>query len=53
MDEITIKPVAYIKNAYKDLVNYILTINVDLRESLHATNFHAEEISEEEFHSIN
>ena len=37
----------------KDVVNYLLTINVDVHENLHATNFHAEEISEEEFYEIN
>jgi hypothetical protein len=41
------------KKNSKDVVNYLLTINVDIHENLHATNFHAEEISEEEFYEIN
>ena len=41
------------KKNSKDVVNYLLTINVDVHENLHATNFHAEEISEEEFYEIN
>lgn len=41
------------KKNSKDLVNYLLTINVDVHENLHATNFYANEISEEEFYGIN
>ena len=41
------------KKNSKDLVNYLLSINFDVHENFHATNFHAEEISEEEFYNIN
>ncbi len=38
------------KKNSKDMVNYLLTINI--KEDLHATNFNTEEISEDQFYCI-
>ena len=38
------------KKNSKDMVNYLLTINV--QENIHATNFNTEEIREDQFYSI-
>lgn len=41
------------KKNSNEIVNYILTINVNTQEYLHAKNFNTEEISEELFYNIN
>lgn len=36
-----------------EIVNYILTVNINSQENIHATNFNTEEISEDDFYNIN
>ncbi len=41
------------KKNSNEMVNYVLTINVNYQENIHATNFNTVTIGEEDFYSIN
>lgn len=41
------------KKNSNEVVNYVLTINVNSQDNIHATNFNTKEISEDDFYNLN